>query len=283
MFSKYHLTLFVFALFTLSVSCSSNSSLNKSDNTEPKKSNENPKVEGSRIAPGLENTNKITGEKPRKEKEPASFSGSAKAGFGTFNFKWNVDPKGTTKLATLESSGSGELPPKEKKIFLQIRNDGTTRLYHEWYPLVNVKKPVTLKYIVDVPTAELFSLLPEVKIPAGIVESTSDQKIQPIAWGKTFKQNNIQYLPCNAVSAWKLNIFWEKKTNQFPELIAVENYKQQNMTSKSRLYLLIDENNNTTILFMEKQFQSTQGNIPYLLPVATVKTDELISGFNSMF
>jgi hypothetical protein len=283
MFSKYHFTLFVFALFMLSVSCSSNSSLNKSDNTEPKKSNENPKVEGSRIAPGLENANKITWEKPRKEKESASFSGSAKASFGTFNFKWNVDPKGTTQLTTLESSGSGELPPKEKKIFLQIRDNGTTRLYQEWYPLVNVKKPVILKYIVDVPTVELFSLLPEVKLPAGIVESASDQKIQPIKWGKTFKQNNIQYLPCNALLSGKLNIFWEKKANQFPELIAVENYKQGMMTPKSKLYLLIDDSNNTTILLLEKQFQSSQGNIPYLFPVTTVKTDELISGFNSAF
>jgi hypothetical protein len=274
----YYIGNIIYICLILTVSCSSANT--ESNNPELKKNYENPKIEGSRIAPGLQSTNTNISQKPVKNKQTTIYSGSAKASFGTFNYRWIIDPKGTTQLSTLESSGSGELPAREKKIFIQIRNHGTTKLYQEWFPLLNEKKPVTLKHIVDVQTAELFSAFTDVKLPNEPVESASDQKNQSIIWGKTYKQNNIQYLPASiATSSGKLNIFLEKKANKTPELFAVEN-SQRGKTS-SKLYLWINESNNTTVLFLEKQLQSKNGNIPYLSHAATVKTDELIAGFNS--
>jgi hypothetical protein len=275
MSAKYNFVILVTVFLVLLISCTSVNTESKI--ADGKKSSGKSKLESNRIAPGIKDSNKVTWQKQIKEKQETIYSGSAKTSFGTFNFKWNVNLKGSTELTTLVSSGSGELQPKEKKIFIQIRNNGTTKLFQEWFPLFNEKKPITLKYISDIPSAELFSAFKDVKLPNESVDWASDQKTQSIQWGKNYIQNHIQYLPGSVTASFgKLNIAWEKKANQSPVLVALEK-NQINL----KLYILMNEKNNSSELFLEKQFNSNQGSIPYLYYLTKVKTDELIAGFKS--
>ncbi|MFH0976703.1 MAG: hypothetical protein V1874_13045 [Spirochaetota bacterium] len=280
---KYKVILLIssFILFTICSSCSTVSI--ETNIKESKKYTEYPKIEGNRIAPGLKDNNKIkqTESDSDKKKETSNLTGSIKTSFGTFNYKWNIDTKGIAHLTSLESAGSGELPAKEKKIFIKFINDRTTELYQEWFPLLNEKKPVTLKYTAEVPSSKLFSAFPDVNLQTESIESNSDQIIQPVSWGKIYQHNNTLYLPSNIkTSTGMLNIAWEKKTNKFPELIAFDKNKKEKNTLK--IFILNNEKNNTSMLFIEKMLQSKNGTIPYLSYLITVKTDELITGFKSI-
>ncbi|MBN2402891.1 MAG: hypothetical protein JXN64_10885 [Spirochaetes bacterium] len=275
---KYNPIVLFIIFLALLVSYSSGFSMSK----DPNNTTESAKVEGSRIAPKLKTADKVTWQKPKKEKDTTIYSGSAQADFGTFNFKWSVNPRGTAQLTTLESSGSGELPPREKKVFTQIRNDGATRLFHEWYPLANEKKPVTLRFIVDVKTTELFSAFTDLKLPEE-EDSSSDQKILPVKWDKIFKQNDVHYLPGSIASSHgRLNIFWKKKINQNPELLIAGKDGSGKVLPETRLYFWPDESSNTSTIFLEQQLEFKNGNIPYLSYLATVRTDEILSGFKSV-
>lgn len=236
------------------------------------------KIEGSRIAPGLQPASNNTIQKPVKKEQKIIYSGSVKAGFGTFNYRWIVKPDGTTELTTLESAGSGDLPAKEKKLFIRINKDGTTKIYQEWFPLLNEKKPLALKYIVDVKTTELFSAFSNMKLPNDPSGSLS-QKVQSIKWNKIFIKNNIKYLPGNINNITDyINIAWKKNNNHSPELIA---FVKDGTNLK--IYILINDLNNTSKLFMEKYFKSDHGRIPYLSYIATVSNNDLMKGFKSAF
>jgi hypothetical protein len=275
---KYNfvLSLIVFIAFLFLYSFSS--SMGKDPGvTNINEDNKSSKIEGSRIAPGLNSTDKVIWQKPIKKNQTTIYSGSVKASFGTFNFNWNVNTNSKTELTTLESSGSSELSPKEKKIFIIIHGNNITKLYQEWYPLLNEKKPITLKYIVDVETNELFSAFPDIKLPNEPSDSSQNKNVQPIRWSKIYTQDNVHYLSGIITGLYgKASVVWEKKFNKSPELIAFNKDR-----TKSKLYILINENNNTSELFMEKNFNLTQGTISYLSYFIKVKTDDLMAGFKS--
>lgn len=224
---------------------------------------------------------KITWQKPYKDNNDTIIIGSVKAGFGKFEFRWIIRHDETVKIITLESSGSGELPPMEKKILLLVLDTGNTILFQEWLPLVNVKEPYAIRPIAKVSTSDLFSLLPKVKTPP---TSTINQKIYKVKWSKTFLKNEIKYLQ-GAVKAsfGTLNIYWKKGKEHPLELITLESPGAGELPlMEMKLFPWMDESKGITIIFQERMPQLNQGNISYLWPLTAVKTSDFISGFKRL-
>jgi hypothetical protein len=217
---------------------------------------------------------KILWEKPFTKKGLTIIAGSANAEFGKFNFKCVIDDEGKAKLITEESAGSGELPARERKLFLLVYNNKKTILFHEWFSLLNQKKPAFIRPIVMVSTDEFFSVLPKSKLPPVF---DVNQKIQSIVWNGAYSTNNIQYLPSTlSTSSGKINICWTKKGDQLPELI------QKDDSSENKIYLLMDGDAKTTFLFQEDSLRLKEGEVPYLKLISKVSTTNLLSGFDEL-
>jgi hypothetical protein len=238
-----------------------------------------------RIGPKSDNQGGVSWQKPIQQKGLTIIPGSAQASFGRLELRWIIGPGTKARLVTLESPGAGEMPPLEKKIFVLVRDDGTTLLFQEWIPLANQKKPVTIRDIVSVGTNELFSVLPGKGVPP---EAPISKKIPSIHWGRQYQRNGVQYLPGELNTSWfgRQNIYWMKKSGRIPELYSPENQKQDSRNEAapgdSKLYLWLDEMNGATGLFLENGPETRNGNTSYLWPFAVVDTDQLISGFQEI-
>jgi hypothetical protein len=80
--------------------------------------------------------------------------GTAKSGFGTFNFLIKLGPKSIPQLITMKSAGSAEIKPIEEKLFLlQNPLEGTTTLLKERIPLLNNPAPLVIQKITTVDTS----------------------------------------------------------------------------------------------------------------------------------
>lgn len=223
----------------------------------------------------------ISWHKSYQEKDKTIIPGSVKADFGKFEFRWIIYQDGIIKLVTLESAGSGELPPIEKKLLLLVLEEGNTILFQEWYPLVNVKEPYTIRPIAKVSTADLFSVLPKIKIPP---TSPINQKVYTIKWGKIFLKNMNKYIQgVTKASFGTLNIYWKKEKDHNPELITLESSGAGELPpAEIKVLIWLDESKGKTIIFQERFPQLNQGGVPYLWFLTTVKTADLISGFKSL-
>jgi len=134
---------------------------------------------------------KISWKQPVKEKDETVIQGFIKSGFGNFEFMWVINPDGMSKLVTRKFSGSAELPLKEKKILPLVLPDGNTILFQEWPPLLNEKKPYSIRAITRVSTSDLFSVISGVKLPPSCIISKIPEHIK---WGKVFNKNGRKYL-----------------------------------------------------------------------------------------
>lgn len=224
---------------------------------------------------------KISWQEPYKKKDMTIITGSVQADFGKFELRWIIDADKKARLITLESPGAGELPPIEKKILLMVYKDGITHLFQEWYPLLNVKEPYTIRLITSVSTADLFSVLPASKLPP---VSPVIKKTQHIIWGKVYSKNGIQYLQGMLKASFgTLNILWKKEAGRIPQLITMESPGAGELPPiESKLLPWMDETTGTALICQERQPQLNEEYTPYLWCLAKVKTSELLSGFNRL-
>lgn len=235
----------------------------------------------NRVSPKTNNPADITWQNSFRENGVTVIPGSVQTNFGRFELRWVIGAGGRARLATLESPGVGEMPPVEKKIFIFPRDNGTTLLFQEWFPLLNEKRPSTLKMITSVPTGQLFSVLPgEMRPPVAAIGMTT----QPIQWGKKYQRYGSQYLPGKLKTSfgWR-EIFWKKKTGRIPELITLETPSAgARPPLESRLYPWLDETGDT-VIFQERSARFNQDSTPYLWPLAKVQTAELMLGFRDIY
>lgn len=64
--------------------------------------------------------------------------GSLRASFGRLNIYWRKRSAGIPELITVESSGSGELPPREVRLYIWAdEKDGSSTIFQERQPLLN--------------------------------------------------------------------------------------------------------------------------------------------------
>jgi hypothetical protein len=229
----------------------------------------------------LDDCSKISWQPAFRENGATVIPGSLQTGFGRFEFRWVVVPKGTAKLVTLESPGAGELPLREKKLFLWVRKDHETILFQEWLPLANGKEPRTIRPIAKVRTNELFSVLPKKQLPPA---SALSQRQSYITWGNEYSKNSVWYLPGSLKASFgTLNIYWRKESARIPELITLESPGAGELPLREiSLYLWNDEQTNTSTIFQERQPLLNQDSTTYLWPLVTVKTDELMAGFRQL-
>jgi len=241
--------------------------------------NERVDTKSNDIKPAAGDKMKISWQQPVKVKDETVIQGFVKSGFGNFEFMWVINPEGMSKLVTRKFSGSAELPLKEKKILPLVLPDGSTILFQEWPPLLNEKRPYSMRVIATVPTSELFSVLPGVKLPPSCIISKIPEQIK---WDKVFDKNGIKYLQGNTKgSSGPVNLLFEKKGSGNPELVLVESQGNGELSSKeSKLLPWMDETTGLTYICQERFLHLNQGNSPYLWCLATVKTVELLSGYN---
>jgi hypothetical protein len=204
--------------------------------------------------------------------------GFLKTDFGGFEVSWVVGPNRTARLVTLESPGAGELPLRQKKLFLWFAERRATVLFQEWPPMVNVKEPVTIRPIVKVSTIDLFSVLPKAKLPP---ISKLNNEPQPITWDRSYGKKGVQYLPGSLQASFgRLNIYWKKEAGGIPELITLESPGAGELPPQEvRLYIRMDEKTGLSTIFQERQPLLNQGLTSYLWALATVRTGELMTGF----
>jgi hypothetical protein len=207
--------------------------------------------------------------------------GFLKTDFGGFEVRWVVGPNRTARLVTLESPGTGELPLRQKKLFLWFAERRATVVFQEWPPMVNVKEPVIIRPIVKVSTADLFSVLPKMKLPPA---AKVNKEPQPITWGRSYGKKGARYLPgLLQASFGRLNIYWKKEAGGIPELITLESPGAGELPPRqARLYIRMDEKTGLSIIFQERQPLRNQGLTSYLWPLATVRTGELMAGFRQV-
>lgn len=207
--------------------------------------------------------------------------GLIKTAYTTIQIKWLIDSRGNAKLVVLNAFGAGELPPMEQRLLPMVFGSGeTTLLFQEWFPLMNVKEPSTVRIMAAVPTVNLFSVLNASKPPS---ISLRGQKSQTISWGKSSIKNGITYLPGSIKASFgTLNIAWKKVGKRNAELISFETPSAGELPPlESKLYLW-KESSSKTVLCQERQPQLNQGYVSYLYPLVKVKTSKLMAGFKNL-
>jgi len=231
------------------------------------------------IKPSSENKMKISWQQPVKKNDYTIIPGYAKADFGRFEFRWIIKPGGVSKLITLEPSGSSELPLVEKKVLPLVLSDGNTLLFQERPSLLNEKKPLRICAITSVSTLDLFSVFPVVKLPPSCIISKTSNHIK---WDNVFSKNGVKYLQGYTKSSFgSLNLLWKKEGSRNPELVVVESPGAGELPAvETKLLPWIDEASGLTVICQERFPQLNQGYCSYLWCLTTVKTSELLWGFN---
>ncbi len=231
--------------------------------------------------PRSEDSREISWQKSFKENGMTIIPGSVQIDSIRFEFRWMIAADEEAKLVTLESDGSAELPLLEKKILFLVLENGITLLFQEYFPLADRKEPYTIILIATVSTIELFSVLPDTKLPPS---SPLIIKTSSIRWGEVFQKKNVQYLEGSLTASFgTLNIFWKKAAGRIPELITIESPGAGELPPvESRLIPWIDETSATTVICQERYPQLNQEFISYLWCLASVKTDELMFGFKRL-
>ncbi|NLG84160.1 MAG: hypothetical protein GX493_06055 [Firmicutes bacterium] len=225
---------------------------------------------------------KIAWQKPFVVDGLTIIPGSVRSAHGTFAFRWVIDRDGGARLTTTVPFGAGELPPREIDLFPLIRKDGMTLLFQEWFPLVNVREPSTIRIVAKVATAELFSVLPTGQhLPA---ENIS-KKRQAIAWGTRQERDGIEYLPGRVeTSLGSMEIVWKKEPGHLPELVLSEPPKAEGLPpGEVRLYPWMEGAIDTTFVFRKAPPRVDGASIMRLQYLVTVRTTELLAGFGWLY
>jgi hypothetical protein len=231
-----------------------------------------------RVDCGAENKAKIIWQKPFQENSTTIIPGSLRTGSGLLEIRWIIPAKGIARLITMESSGSAELPPREKRLLLWVGKSNSTVLFQKQFPLANIKEPVMIRPVVAVSTKDLFSVLPKTKLPP---VAKPDKTPKTITWESLHTKGDTLYLPGSLQASFgRLNIYWRKKGTGIPELITLESRGSGELSSREvSLYIWKDEKQGFSTLFQERYPLLNQGLTSYLWPLAVVRTDELMDGF----
>jgi hypothetical protein len=226
------------------------------------------------------NTVPIFWQAPYNERGATVIPGSLEASFGRFEFRWVIDAEQKVKLINLEPAGSAEVPMREKKILFLLANDGTTRMFQEWFPLTGGQEPYAIRSIAVVSTKDLFSPVSD-KVPP---IAPPPAEVKPINWENPYQRNNAQYIQASLhLSFGAFNIYWRSKPGQVPELITLEAPGAGELPPvEQRLSPWFDEAAGITYICQERFPMLHQGFVPYLQCLAKVKTDELLAGLKRL-
>lgn len=221
---------------------------------------------------------KISWNEPIKDKDKTIIHGYARTDSGLFEFMWIIKSEKESKLVAMKAPGSAELPLKEKKVMPMVLSDGVTLLFQEWPPLLNEKKPLRIRLIASVSTAELFSVLPDKIIPQSCIVPKAPEQIK---WGTVFNKKGIKYIQgTTRASFGSLNLLWKKDGAKNPELIVEERPGAGELPAVERKLLpWIDETGGFTFICQERLPQLNQGSSPYLWCLTAVKTEEILSAY----
>mgnify|MGYP005840051399 CR=1 FL=1 len=224
---------------------------------------------------------KISWQSPFSRNGEIVIIGSIETTHGGFEFRWVLGSHGEARLVTLVAFGAGELPPREMKLFPLVRKGGTTLLFQEWFPLVGVEEPPTIRVVAEVPTAELFSVLPAGQQPPPAAIS---KRRQTIEWTAVQERDGRKYLPGRVKASFgTLEIIWKKEPDHMPELIMLETPGAGELTpTETRLYLWTEAAAGATVICREVHPRLDQEFVSHLQCLVTVRTTELISGFRSI-
>ncbi|HEX2952706.1 MAG TPA: hypothetical protein VHR47_01830 [Bacillota bacterium] len=224
-------------------------------------------------------TKPLLWQKPVQKADMTVINGSTQADFGSFQIYWALAPKKAARLMTLESSGSGELPPRPKPVLLWVRSDGTTLLFKEWLPLLNEIGPTSLRSITCVSTKTLFSVIPDDQSPA---VSPLSKKTASIRWKKFIQKDGAKYLPGSLkTTAGRFDLSWKKVSGHMPEFIAITASSNGGPESdESALYLWMDPNQNLAAIFQDKILDPS--GVAFLQPIAVVSRSKLLAAFRKI-
>jgi hypothetical protein len=227
--------------------------------------------------PKEEKTAMISWQTAYGARESRIIPGTVQAVNGSFPIRWIVG-NGNPRLVTLESPGAGELPPVERRLMFLCEANGRTLLLKEWFPLLNVKQPVTIRVMATVPTAELFQVLLNTKVPP---VSPLEPVVQPLIWEQAYERNSISYLPgWTNTPLGRLNLVWRKTSGRLPELIMLESLGAGELPPvETSLYIWGDPDRNITVICREHHPRLNENYPSCLWRLATVSTTELMKGY----
>jgi hypothetical protein len=221
----------------------------------------------------------IAWEPVRQEKETTEISGSVRADFGTFELWWVIEKQGSARLVTREPSGSAELPLMEKQLWPLVFEGGLTAIFQEWYPLVNVKAPTTVRLIVTVPSKELFSAFSDGLVPP---EERLPKKLLALRWDGATDDDGVRRVRGVIWENTKgFALLWERRVGRQPALVG----EAASRTGKgeplaSRLIPWVDEHAGNTMILEAVASPEGGGTLPHLIPLFVVNTKDLMRGFD---
>jgi hypothetical protein len=184
-------------------------------------------------------------------------------------------------LTALESSGSTEKAMHRQTILPLVLNDERALLFQELLPQPRAQEPPRLDLMAVVSAKDLFSVLAMANIPPA--QSLPDVST-PLEWGEEFLRGKAQYLPATLkVSFGTLNIFWKKTPGKTTDLVTEESPGAGELpTVEKKLLLWFDESSGTAFIFHEMFPLLNQKYVPYLVCLARVKSDVVLSGFKRL-
>lgn len=225
------------------------------------------------------NATKISWQQPFNSDGATLIPGAVRTANGSLRFYWKIDADGRMSLVILTAAGGGELPPREERLLLLARENGTAVLFQEWFPLANVRKPPTIRPVATVSTRDLFSVL-----PAGVAPPPAPplpRKAARIEWRPIIDRDGIRYLTGLARNGREtVEIAWRKAPGRRPELVMLAPFEAGELPPVPiKLYIWDGQARGIAALCLERQHLLNQKFVPSLQCLARVRTAELMSGF----
>lgn len=216
----------------------------------------------------------ITWENSYQKDGSTVIPGSVMTDSGRVTLRWILLPNRTTRLVSVVTPGAGERPPVETPLYLLLRQDGTTAVFQEWFPLVNTFAPPELRAIAVVKTEELFAVTGVNSPPVHQMGARTAK----ITWDGTVTKNEVQYVGGAVQTEFgQINIYW--KVDGMPQLITLDAPGAGEMPpQEAKLYLWHDKTNAVTMILQVRAPLLNQGGPSYLWPLVTVSTDDLMDG-----
>lgn len=207
------------------------------------------------------------------QKEGLTFiPGSFKSNKKTYNIAWKVGPGTYRQFVVFDSKSGGS---QEEKLFLFYDEKGSTAIYRN-IPSGNNQLP-ELRKLATVKTKNLHAKLKTAYVPKN---TGANQEVKSIEWGKADLKNKVTLIPGNiSANFGNFNFLIKVGSDKTLSVIYLEAPGGAELKPlETPLYLLPDEDRETTEIFREIKPLNNSDNPPVLQRIAAVRTEELKAG-----